>query len=326
MPVIQSASLSEIRSGSTPSSYQPNFVAKAYLGLLALFAVAGTRYIVKFLTDRRKNLLSLPATSSYLSKIPTIREFVWPTIEKSRGVSTIPLGETMSAGHVDRSQIARSSEIGNSEALESGTEAEARNYVLHETAETRKHEPTKGSGYSPSILPHPLPAPPITLSEPSHGVFNFYDRRRSFPPGAKSLDTEEFISQPNPDYIGESSSDALPAKTSSSTTATPTRSYINNISTDMLPTISSQTESRFISSSFPPTSLLPPPPAELPELGQIQHGDNVQDETVSSPEETSHIWKRHTRVYGSGVCLACLQSGDGEGGFYGANVRPEDRR
>lgn len=35
-------------------------------------------------------------------------------------------------------------------------------------------------------------------------------------------------------------------------------------------------------------------------------------------------WKRHTRVYEGGVCLACAAAEDG--GFYGARVRPEDKR
>lgn len=35
-------------------------------------------------------------------------------------------------------------------------------------------------------------------------------------------------------------------------------------------------------------------------------------------------WKRHTRVYEGGVCLACAAAE--EGGFYGTRVRPEDKR
>lgn len=38
-------------------------------------------------------------------------------------------------------------------------------------------------------------------------------------------------------------------------------------------------------------------------------------------------WKRHTRVYGGGVCLACLASGGNHGGgFYGENVPLDQRR
>jgi hypothetical protein len=39
----------------------------------------------------------------------------------------------------------------------------------------------------------------------------------------------------------------------------------------------------------------------------------------------SSSWTRHTRVYGGGgVCLACATVEGG--GFYGARVRPEDKR
>lgn len=39
-------------------------------------------------------------------------------------------------------------------------------------------------------------------------------------------------------------------------------------------------------------------------------------------------WRRHTRVYGGGICLACATVGGrgGGGGYYGARVRPEDKR
>jgi len=35
-------------------------------------------------------------------------------------------------------------------------------------------------------------------------------------------------------------------------------------------------------------------------------------------------WTRHTRVYGGGVCLACMAAGGG--GFYGDRVPPEHKR
>jgi hypothetical protein len=51
----------------------------------------------------------------------------------------------------------------------------------------------------------------------------------------------------------------------------------------------------------------------------------VQGEIISVVDDAGHGWKRHTRVYGGGVCLACLASG-GQGGFYGDRVPLEDRR
>lgn len=105
-------------------------------------------------------------------------------------------------------------------------------------------------------------------------------------------------------------------------------------------------------SSYPPTSpLLPPPPATTYDafdpaavmfpgpardggikmvpvdvhlkggLGQHTHGE-VLGGAAGDPGTS---WKRHTRVYGGGVCLACVAAA-GEGGFYGDSVRPQDKR
>ncbi|ROV96072.1 hypothetical protein VPNG_09143 [Cytospora leucostoma] len=107
------------------------------------------------------------------------------------------------------------------------------------------------------------------------------------------------------------------------------------------------------SSSYPSISpLLPPPPSTMDhnfDLGQImfpgggaidggvrvvhdshEHSHDgsgpadVQGGSNNSFDDSSTCWKRHTRVYGGGVCLACAAAGGG--GFYGARVRPEDKR
>ena len=85
----------------------------------------------------------------------------------------------------------------------------------------------------------------------------------------------------------------------------------------------------FAPSSFPPSSpYLPPAPHD----GDDGDGDgfppqviDVHGEIISMDDSTGASWTRHTRVYGGGVCLACLASG-GEGGFYGPTVPLEDRR
>lgn len=54
---------------------------------------------------------------------------------------------------------------------------------------------------------------------------------------------------------------------------------------------------------------------------------DVGGEMMSVVDGSGGGWKRHTRVYGGGVCLACATAGGGQGGgYYGARVRPEDRR
>lgn len=110
------------------------------------------------------------------------------------------------------------------------------------------------------------------------------------------------------------------------------------------------TEDAASPSSYPPTSpLLPPPPAttyeafdpaavmfpgpardggikmvpvDRDEIGEPAH---VHAHISDGVAESGQSWKRHTRVYGGGVCLACAAAA-GEGGFYGDSVRPEDKR
>ncbi|KAK1830835.1 hypothetical protein QBC39DRAFT_100057 [Podospora conica] len=196
-----------------------------------------------------------------------------------------------------------------------------------------------GSGASGSWtaqLSNPTLPPPLTTSALSTSLLSFQDRRPSYavsiPP---ELDTG-FIHRPNPDYFDDSFSSfpgssefselpkgmPIPTTTSSSSNETMT------------------TAETFSPSSYPPTSpLLPPPPPgqEFPYEYQFvggpggpgvllsEHEVQLHDEVISIMDEAGHGWKRHTRVYGGGVCLACAAAGD-EGGFYGDSVPMEDRR
>lgn len=101
--------------------------------------------------------------------------------------------------------------------------------------------------------------------------------------------------------------------------------------------------------SYPSTSpMLPPPPLTLdyaaapfdpsmimfPGSGEVIDGGvrivpaavlgHAHQHHHEKVQESAADWKRHTRVYGGGVCLACAAAEDG--GFYGPRVRPEDRR
>ncbi|KAL1868083.1 hypothetical protein Daus18300_006064 [Diaporthe australafricana] len=110
----------------------------------------------------------------------------------------------------------------------------------------------------------------------------------------------------------------------------------------------------FSPSSYPPTSpLLPPPPLTdypfdptaimFPGAGAVvdggvrvvyaehDHGPEhdgtarVHGDAADTFNHCGASFTRHTRVYGGGgVCLACAAAGGG--GFYGARVRPEDKR
>ncbi len=214
----------------------------------------------------------------------------------------------------------------------------------------------------------PPPPPPLTPPMLSGAFFPFEERRPSYaasiPP---ALDTS-FIHQPNPEYGASSSSADIPTSASpkSGTASFPRRrSYTKSIPIGI--PIAEGSPSRdpqgwkaiptnpFSPSSYPPTSpLLPPPPPgqfELPApatppsappeykfvggpggpgvfLSQQEEID-LQGEIISVLDDAGHGWKRHTRVYGGGTCLACVAAAgqDGAmGGFYGDRVPLEDRR
>jgi hypothetical protein len=95
------------------------------------------------------------------------------------------------------------------------------------------------------------------------------------------------------------------------------------------PTEQEPADTPFLSTSYPPTtSLLPPAPPGLQEVEDEPRQTRqieVQGEIISVLDGEGAGWTRHTRVYGGGVCLACAASGGNHGGgFYGANVSPEE--
>ncbi|GJC79853.1 hypothetical protein ColLi_02691 [Colletotrichum liriopes] len=189
------------------------------------------------------------------------------------------------------------------------------------------------------VLSRPPPPPPLTPPELSPSVFTYDERRRSFTSGVSELDAS-FFEQPNPDYMSSTSTGASTATRSTHTTrSSPTprrRSYTKTLPIGVpVPStgpIFDEAEMTFSPSSYPPTSpSLPGPP---PIYGEIRYDEAtnreilVQGEIISLLDGAGAGWKRHTRVYGGGVCLACAASGDDghHGGFYGENVLPEEKR
>ncbi|ORY68956.1 uncharacterized protein BCR38DRAFT_406833 [Pseudomassariella vexata] len=178
-----------------------------------------------------------------------------------------------------------------------------------------------------SLKSQPPPPPPLTPPALSTAVFMFEERRSSSSVSViGDLDTN-FFQQPNPDYTSpmSSTSTALPPS-HGSPTAPRRRSY-----TKMLPLgppqpiSTSELDSHappFAPSSFPPSSPILP---LAPHTAFNQREIDVHGEIISVMDDAGAGWKRHTRVYSGGVCLACQASG-GEGGFYGDRVRPEERR
>ncbi|KAI5925189.1 hypothetical protein F4810DRAFT_92625 [Camillea tinctor] len=179
---------------------------------------------------------------------------------------------------------------------------------------------------------HPAP-PPLTPPTVSTSPWSFQTRRLSTSVSTMGDFENNSGHNQNPDYsfvsLSGSSSTALSDVHSSSSTPR-RRSY-----TKTIPLGSSQSEaaidgednaSYFAPSSFPPSSpILPIAPHESFEPKKI----NVHGEIISGVDDSGASWKRHTRVYGGGVCPACMASGgnhDGQGGFYGENVPLNERR
>lgn len=213
----------------------------------------------------------------------------------------------------------------------------------------------------PFVAHHRPPPPPLTPPTLSASIFYLEERSRpgyaaSIPPNMETDPQVAFMYQPNPDYITDVvlTDDAAGASgepsTARSTSGSPQRrSYARMIPIPRGPAASAigspQSANDGLASSFPPTSpQLPPPPpltsfapgeVEDDQMGKMLVGEGddgevareigVRGEIISVLDDAGAGWKRHTRVYGGGVCLACLAAENG-GGFYGENVPLEDRR
>src|SRR3569833_1780030 len=187
------------------------------------------------------------------------------------------------------------------------------------------------------FMARPPPPPPLTPPSLTTGAFPFENRRPSYavsiPGELETLSPVSFIHHPNPDYMASSSG----ADVASSSSTPRRRSYTKMLPLG-IPSASSTTEESlgvakdsFAPSSFPSASpLLPPPPPSNEEEVLLQDDSDAAreidllGEIISVLDDSGAGWKRHTRVYGGGVCLACLAAGGG--GFYGDKVPLEDRR
>ena len=322
MPVANYSFRSESGLETSSSSSYYGVVAKLNLGVLALLVVVGARQGFKILKKWRKKP-SKPC--HYPATLSEKQRFHWKPEKKSRGVSIVRLGRMSGSTHTNMAASKQNS-----------TDKPSIGANFCESSEQKSPDSTNrveraSLHHSTERLTLPTPPPPLTLPQLSPTVFGFDDRRRrSFPHGSMAeFETEEFIYQPNPDYAEESSPTALEQAASvpeelRSAASSRRRSYTRVIQVDS-ELVDSCPSFDVTPNSFPSTSSYLPPPADFAESSHVQHDIGVQGEIISSFDDAGHGWKRHTRVYGGGVCLACLQSG-GEGGFYGKNVPPEDRR
>ncbi|KAL7926022.1 hypothetical protein ACQKWADRAFT_172165 [Trichoderma austrokoningii] len=178
------------------------------------------------------------------------------------------------------------------------------------------------------------PAPPLTPPELSTAVFTLDEQ--------SSPASQSFIHQPNPDYMSSTTSTTAlftdgPDSASIPRRRSYTRTFPISVSVSHSPPSQSPkaefAEPAFSPGSWPPsTGLLPPAPPSGLDLDADDYGHghghghrsvDLQGEILSVLDREGAGWTRHTRVYGGGACLACAASG---GGFYGANVTPEEMR
>lgn len=214
---------------------------------------------------------------------------------------------------------------------------------------------TESAGYpsldntSPWEFARPPPPPPLTPPTFNDPGYPFESRRLSYAVSNPPELDGGFTNEVNTDYRDGSTPADIQTLSSVSAIGIPRRtSYTRSIpigiptpatsASSSAETIASS--SAFSPSSFPPSGpILPPPPpgSELPYDYQfvggpggpgIFYSEEVVDlhgEILSVVDDGGHGWMRHTRVYGGGVCLACIGA-SGEGGFYGDTVPLEDRR
>ncbi|RYP14760.1 hypothetical protein DL765_006175 [Monosporascus sp. GIB2] len=290
------------------------------LGLLSLFTL-------HFARGRRRKA---PPESLPISVIPTAinHQRRWLS-EKSRGVSNHYA--VMSVNHPPERSTGKFKVDGSP-------------YLAHDSrSENQPGDPYQKDGAKVDGIPlgwhvdgngpwmsksRPPPPPPLTPPTLTGGSFPFEDRRLSDAVSAMGDLDMSFIHQPNPDYTSPSDCSTSVVDTKQTTPATPRRKSYTKIIPIGPPYAATaggleHEMSPFSPSSFPSSNpILPLAPHASFESKEI----DVKGEIISLTDDSGAGWKRHTRVYGGGVCLACMASGGHHGGFYGQNVRPEERR
>ncbi|KAI1283977.1 hypothetical protein F5Y07DRAFT_95867 [Xylaria sp. FL0933] len=174
--------------------------------------------------------------------------------------------------------------------------------------------------------PSPMPlTPPI----PSSTVFPFEDRRLSVAASTHNDFDPTLTYGLNSDFSSPESAGTTFRGARASSPMSSRRSYTTVLPINPLqPSSSTEPELRDTSSTFAPSSfpssnpILPLAPHAALHSGEV----DVTGEIISAADNSGADWKRHTRVYGGGVCLACLASGGHDGGFYGENVPLDQRR
>ncbi|KAI0537264.1 hypothetical protein GGR58DRAFT_354180 [Xylaria digitata] len=180
-----------------------------------------------------------------------------------------------------------------------------------------------------NLKARPPPAMPLTQPVLSTTFFSLQDRRSSVAASTHNdFDPTLTYGASSDIHSPESTTTIVPDSRPSSSISL-RKSYTKMLPIDPLQPSSStgaeldDTSSAFAPSSFPSSSpILPLAPHAALHSKEI----DVTGEIISVMDDSGAGWKRHTRVYGGGVCLACLASGGHDGGFYGENVPLDQRR
>ncbi|OHE97539.1 hypothetical protein CORC01_07154 [Colletotrichum orchidophilum] len=351
MPALTHAELAIGEPRSTVGSYHHVSFSHLCTGLLILAVLVVLRLVVcgAFLTTVSNEIKEVRGHQQYpkdrLDHLVNqqrlhhlfVQDGGWVMEEKSRGVSS----NTLASGAEPTRKISPQDVFmrGNEKDSTEDTETSSSGDVLYGDHIQRG----KALGHSPTkfMVSRPPQPPPLTPLELSPSAFTYDERRRSFTSGVSELDAS-FFEQPNPDYMSSTSTGTSTATQDTQTTrsfpAPRRRSYTKTLpigisSQSSFPILDDDIGIVFSPSSYPPTSpLLPGPP---PIHGEIRYDEVtkqeilVRGEIISLLDDSGAGWKRHTRVYGGGACLACAASGDDghqHGGFYGENVLPEEKR
>lgn len=185
-------------------------------------------------------------------------------------------------------------------------------------------------------LPPPPPlTPPSRATLPCPLGDGILEHDASLVDGVDAPSGVSFVHQPNPDHAAELDASEI----ATPTTLLPSahrQSYTKlvPIGNNVLPasTVPRQPETRsqVIDVTDPHTSTSRPslaqPRLEIASVsqdGDTVRGIGLRGEIISALHDAGAGWKRHTRVYGGGVCLACLAA-EGRSGFPAESESPKD--
>jgi hypothetical protein len=173
------------------------------------------------------------------------------------------------------------------------------------------------------------PSLPLTPPGLSTAFFSFQDRRLSVAASSNGDFDPRLAHGPNSDLSSSESTMSLvhdaqvPSPISLRKSYTKAHPHDPIQSSSPIGTGSEDSSSAFSPSSFPSSHpILPLAPHAALESKEM----DVTGEIVSVLDDSGADWKRHTRVFGGGVCLACMAAGGNDGGFYGDNVPLDQRR